>query len=292
MRRSPHDGKPYTVDGVDLVDICLHVGTVGGQGVGRAVMMTGVSLTNIALQSAAWTTTAYATTSIVAKCRGKALEERLILAPKITVAWAQRVNRIFGVTIEYTERTQRMLAERCPRVLLFNHCSTYDVVCVGGLLPSGGVIVAKEELLNMPFVGSGLNAMGSIFLNRSDRQASYDSLMKAGQRLRSEQLQVLIAPEGRRSDSEVLQRFRLGAFQLAALSEAPVVPIVIHGAHKVWPKGAFAPQPGRIVVDVLETMAPPLSSDRAALIDYAERTRNLYLQAMETGPVEDSKPKT
>lgn len=247
-------------------------------------MASGVTLAGIARQSAAWTATAQAAGTLVLRCRNQPTERRLLLAPEVTAAWSRRVGKAFGVQLRFTPRARAALSERRARVVTFNHCSTYDIICVGGVLPPGGVIVAKNELRTMPFIGAGLTAIGTIFLDRGDRQAAYASLERAARRMREERLQVVIAPEGQRSETPELQRFRLGAFQLSAFAQVPIQPLVFHGAFKVWPKGAFAPTPGRVIVDALEELTPPESTDRQVLIAFADRLRAAYAEALAKGP--------
>ena len=62
---------------------------------------------------------------------------------------------------------------------------------------------------------------------------------------------LLIFPEGTRSPTPVLGPFRKGAFHLAAQTGAPVVPVVVHNAHEVFPKQATVIRPGTVRVTVL-----------------------------------------
>ena len=59
---------------------------------------------------------------------------------------------------------------------------------------------------------------------------------------------VIVFPEGTRSMTGRLQRFRRGVGFLLAGTEYTVVPAWIEGAHRLWPKGSRWPRPGRLVV--------------------------------------------
>jgi putative phosphoserine phosphatase/1-acylglycerol-3-phosphate O-acyltransferase len=79
--------------------------------------------------------------------------------------------------------------------------------------------------------------------------------------MRNERKSVVIAPEGTRTISPKLAPFKKGAFHLAIQAGVPVVPIVIHNAGDVAPKGDFVFRPATVEVDVL----PPVdTSDWAA----------------------------
>ena len=55
-------------------------------------------------------------------------------------------------------------------------------------------------------------------------------------------------PEGRRSKDGRLLRFEPGIGQLAELAPAPLVPVLIEGAHEAWPVGRALPRPHPIRV--------------------------------------------
>ena len=85
---------------------------------------------------------------------------------------------------------------------------------------------------------------------------------------------VMIFPEGERTVTGRVERFKLGAFRLAATLRVPVLPVTIAGGHEVWPPGRTLPRRGRISI----TYHPPLKPDpalepRRAAADLAQRVR-------------------
>jgi 1-acyl-sn-glycerol-3-phosphate acyltransferase len=70
---------------------------------------------------------------------------------------------------------------------------------------------------------------------------------------------VMIFPEGERTLTGRVERFKLGAFRLAATLRVPVLPVTIAGGHESWPPGRVFPRPGRISI----TYHPPLEPDPA-----------------------------
>jgi 1-acyl-sn-glycerol-3-phosphate acyltransferase len=78
---------------------------------------------------------------------------------------------------------------------------------------------------------------------------------------------LVIFPEGGRSPDGRLQPFRPGAFRLALVTGAPVVPVTIVGAFEAWPARRRLPRPGRIAITYhapLDTSALPPDADRKA----------------------------
>jgi 1-acyl-sn-glycerol-3-phosphate acyltransferase len=76
---------------------------------------------------------------------------------------------------------------------------------------------------------------------------------------------IMMFPEGTRSKSGELQRFKTGAFELALATGVPVVPIVISGTHNALPKHGFVLQ-GRheIGVAVLQPVPPTGTPEQLA----------------------------
>ena len=93
-------------------------------------------------------------------------------------------------------------------------------------------------------------------------------------------ISVAIAPEGTRSATRKLGKFKKGAFHLAISAGVPIVPIVIKNAHDSMPKGSPLFNPTNIEVVVLE----PVTTTHWTVenIDqYVEEVRGLYLKALE-----------
>ncbi|MGH7457653.1 MAG: lysophospholipid acyltransferase family protein [Longimicrobiaceae bacterium] len=141
------------------------------------------------------------------------------------------------------------------RVVLPAHVSWYDVLAIANVMPVPSRFVAKKELAKIPIFGQAWRAAGHIEIDRSDRQAAIDSLNRAGRRLHDEGITVIIFPEGTRSRSGRLQRFKKGAFMLAAEAGVPLVPAVVAGSYRVMRPGTWLIHPRPLTV----RFGPPVS---------------------------------
>ena len=91
---------------------------------------------------------------------------------------------------------------------------------------------------------------------------------------------VAIAPEGTRSGSKKLGKFKKGAFHLAMSAGVPIIPIVIKNAYMAMPKDSKIFKPTHIEVTVLEPI--DTSEWNPKKIDlYIENVRNLYIKELE-----------
>ncbi|MCA9663780.1 MAG: 1-acyl-sn-glycerol-3-phosphate acyltransferase [Myxococcales bacterium] len=192
-------------------------------------------------------------------------------------AWGRSMLWIAGV--EVVVEGWEHVAERAPRIVTFNHASTLDNFIVNALLPPGGTPVARRSALWVPIMGLVL-ALGPILLvDRRGGARARATLDKAARRIRDEALSVVIAPEGTRRGADKPSRFKLGAFELARVTGAPIVPLVILGADQLMPYGRLTATPGRVVVRFL----PPIPSDDLTsenLRARADALRERYRQEM------------
>ena len=239
------------------------------------------SATAWARQAAGWAFTTAFIPGIVVACTVLGPKRRTVGGPRLVRMWGHTMARIAGIEVQFTARAQQVLAQRLPRVLTFNHSSTLDVLTGAALLPEGGVLVVKEEMRKIPLLGIGCASLGSVFLERGNREHAYESLKHAAARMHAEQLQLLIAPEGTRATDGKLGRFKLGAFHLAALAQVPIQPMVLHNHFELWPHGQFVPKPGVAIIDALEPLWIAADEDPRAV---AEGLRERYAMALANGP--------
>ncbi|MFL2989700.1 MAG: lysophospholipid acyltransferase family protein, partial [Candidatus Neomarinimicrobiota bacterium] len=67
---------------------------------------------------------------------------------------------------------------------------------------------------------------------------------------------IIIFPEGTRGKPDVLKRFRKGPARLSIGTGKPILPAIVTGSGKSWPKGKFIFKPGKIHVYILEPIDP------------------------------------
>ncbi len=68
-----------------------------------------------------------------------------------------------------------------------------------------------------------------------DRRSGHDAFAEAVQRLREGEL-IGMHPEATISRSFELREFKTGAARMALAAQVPIVPVIVWGAHRIWPK--------------------------------------------------------
>jgi putative phosphoserine phosphatase/1-acylglycerol-3-phosphate O-acyltransferase len=168
--------------------------------------------------------------------------------------WGELGTALAGIRVSVTG--EEHLWSNRPAVFVFNHQSSIDVLILCKLLHRDFVGISKKEVRANPIFGPAFALAGTVFIDRSDRTKAIEALKPAVQALR-EGLSIAIAPEGTRSSTGRLGRFKKGAFHIAMAARRPIVPIVIRNALDALPKHAIIARP--TTVDVV--VHPPIPTE-------------------------------
>jgi 1-acyl-sn-glycerol-3-phosphate acyltransferase len=133
-------------------------------------------------------------------------------------------------------------------VVLCKHQSTWETFLLPTLFHRFTVI-AKRELIWVPFFGWGLAASDPITINRSDKSSAMQQILVKGKQCLEAGRWVLVYPEGTRTAPGKIGQYKLGGARLATNAGFPVIPIA-HNAGRYWPRRSFIKQPGKIHVAI------------------------------------------
>lgn len=186
--------------------------------------------------------------------------------------WSRLLLRICGVRVELHG------AEHCAHgasvIYAANHASMLDIPVVIASVPDDIRLVYKKELEKIPVFGWGLRYGSYIGIDRGRGTEARKSLEEAVEKIRRG-ASVLLFVEGTRTSDGKLQPFKRGAFNLAARSGVPVIPLTINGTYALVPKHSLRIRPGTVHLH----FDPPITvedagGDREAEGRLMERVRN------------------
>lgn len=161
-------------------------------------------------------------------------------------AWARILLWVAGV--EVVLENAEVIDPGVPQILVANHVSWFDVLALAAHIPGRYRFVAKKELAHVPFFGPAWRACGHISIDRQDRKKAIQSLELARERLEEDRPTVIMFPEGTRSETGELQRFKKGAFVLAIQTGVDVVPAAVEGSRAVMRKRSWKIRKGTVRV--------------------------------------------
>lgn len=171
--------------------------------------------------------------------------------------WARSILSAAGVRV--TVHGLERLHPSGVQIIAANHQSYFDIWALIAGLPVSVRFIAKRELANIPMLSVGMRSAGHVLIDRDRPRSAKETLREAGDRMRSEQLTLVLFPEGTRSRDGRMGRFRRGSFALALETRASLVPAAVDGGQRVYPPGAKRVRPGLVTV----RLGPPIRLEGA-----------------------------
>ncbi len=136
------------------------------------------------------------------------------------VFWSARVGRLLGVRVQCTGGP----VVAAPALLVSNHRSWLDILLVSTLWPV--CFLSKSEVKRWPGIGPVATGLGTLYIQRGDRDAAGEAAAAMVDRLRAGHY-VLFFPEGTTTPGGQLRRFRPRLYQAAIDAGVPVQPLVL-----------------------------------------------------------------
>ena len=158
--------------------------------------------------------------------------------------------RLVRVSIVGTERLRELEA---PYIAVANHSSHLDAPLVIGSVPTRlGRYLAAGAAADYFFDVQWRKWLTTLFFNAFaiDRGNSARNRPGMSKKLLDEGVPLLIFPEGGRSKTGEMGKFKAGAAALSISAGVPILPIALIGASKAMPRGVNWPLPGRYPVCV------------------------------------------
>ncbi len=147
-------------------------------------------------------------------------------------------------------------------VIMMNHNAMMDVPTLY-FTPLDFRWVSKRQVFSIPFFGQFLVLHGDIAIERGNPAAAMKLVMERGLKWLDRGVSVSIFPEGTRSKTGDIGRFKSGGFRLAREAGVEILPVVVNGTKTLLkPNGLLNPS-RKITIEVL----PAVSAERVAETD-------------------------
>jgi lysophosphatidate acyltransferase len=148
-----------------------------------------------------------------------------------------------------------------PMVMVGNHQSVLDILCLARCVSFTQVVISDTDLLDVLFcrmfpmkasimakkelqwspLGPWMYMSGAVFIDRRNSTKAHESLTAAGEEMKSKGISLMMYPEGTRNNQEEpsLLPFKKGAFHLAVEAGIPILPFVCENYWRIYHKGVF-----------------------------------------------------
>jgi 1-acyl-sn-glycerol-3-phosphate acyltransferase len=182
----------------------------------------------------------------------------------VAMLWARTlvaaVRIICGIRLDV--RGLEHIPPQGAALIASRHQSAFDTFVWLTLLPRC-CYVFKDELLRIPLFGPLISVSGMIAVDRNAGGAAIRALLRQADRAVGHQRQIVIFPEGTRSEPGHPGILQSGVAALASRTGLPVIPVSTDSG-RFWGRRAFRKRPGTIKIVIGSPI--PAQTDRKALM--------------------------
>jgi 1-acyl-sn-glycerol-3-phosphate acyltransferase len=163
-------------------------------------------------------------------------------------------------------------------VIISNHQSILDILILNSLSYRYKWI-SKIENYRVPIIGWYLRMAKYITIDRGNKESRAEMIDTSARTLRKK-ISIMIFPEGTRSVDREIAPFKIGAFELALMTDKPVLPVIIDGTGGILPKHGLIFSSGHhIKIRVLDPVYPGLFGT-ANPEELAEKFRKIMISEL------------
>lgn len=190
--------------------------------------------------------------------------------------WSRLTCLLAGCRVD--TRGEEKLDPHQSYVFIANHQGAFDIFLVYGFLNQNIKWIQKQSLRRLPFVGYASEKAGHVFVDNSSLSARTATIERAKEQI-SEGVSIVIFPEGARTLTGKMGRFKRGAYHIAYDMKLPIVPLTINGPYDVLKRNCRRLRPGKLEL-VIHDPIPTDEITEADLPALIERTRGIIHAAL------------
>lgn len=166
--------------------------------------------------------------------------------------WSKLACRLALCRIKITRKTT--LDPNKSYVFVPNHQGAFDIFLIYGYLNQNIKWVQKQELRKIPFVGKASEIAGHVFVDQTNLKSMKETIEKTEAQL-GEGSSMVIFPEGARTKTGKMERFKRGAFVIAKEMNLEIVPLTVNGPFNLMKMGTYFFNPCKLELIVHEPIS-------------------------------------
>ena len=165
-----------------------------------------------------------------------------------------------------------------PSVVYLKHSSTWETMAQMLVFPEQSWVL-KKEIRWIPLVGTGVDALNSIAIDRKAGHKAVQQVIQQGKERLAQGYYVMIFPEGTRTPTGEQRRYGASGALLAVEAGVPLVPVT-HNAGYFWPRHSWIKWPGTIDMVIGE----PISTEGKSAQQVNQQARDWIESTLEKLP--------
>lgn len=161
----------------------------------------------------------------------------------------------FFLLIRVKVKGRKKIKKHTSYIFVPNHQGSFDIFLIYGFLGRNFKWMMKMSLRKIPFVGKACESAGHIYVDRSGPKRVLETIIKAKNSLK-DGVSLVVFPEGARTYTGHMGKFKKGAFQLADDLQLPIVPVTIDGSFEVLSRTGKWISPHRMILTIHDPIPP------------------------------------
>lgn len=159
-------------------------------------------------------------------------------------------------------------------VFVANHQGAFDIFLVYGFLKHPIIWMQKQSLRSIPFVGFASQKAGHVFVDNSTVATRAATIETAKERV-SNGVSIVVFPEGARTRTGKMSRFKRGAFHIAHDMKLPIVPLTLNGPYDVLHRDSLQLSIGKKMELVIHPPIETKDLSEEELFELIDKTRDI-----------------
>lgn len=161
-----------------------------------------------------------------------------------------------------------------PYLVASNHQSDLDPLLLMYFSERPISFISKIEAKKFPFIGTAVNALSGIYVDRNDLKQELRAMIELRKNLSEGNLAYGIYPEGTRNKEPIttdLLEYKAGAFKAAKSAGVPILPVTIYGTFR-----PFKPRPDYKRSPIEVTFGTPIEPEQTSNMDTEQISEMIY----------------
>jgi 1-acyl-sn-glycerol-3-phosphate acyltransferase len=206
--------------------------------------------------------------------RSGRIQERDELVDVKVKEWSRSLVKLSGSKI--TVSGEENIPKDTAVLFVSNHQGNFDIPLLLGYLQKPKAFISKIEVKKMPFIGTWMEQLNCLFMDRKNVRQSVKAISEGAQLLRNG-TSLVIFPEGTRSKGDEMAEFKAGSFKLATKSGVPIIPVTINGSYKMMEQQGFWIKPANVHIEV----HPPIYPQKQEAKDLAKLSQLIIKEGVK-----------
>ncbi len=213
----------------------------------------------------------------------------ILLVGIFTTGWLfEKVVKIFSRLITIlafirvkAEGVEENLSPDGKYILMLNHINIFDGFVFNGSFPGKLRGIEEESHMKWPLYGPLMKKIGMIPINRKNARKALESLKRSAVLLiEQKNLSIGVMPEGTRTITGKLGKFKKGGFLLAIESGLDIIPVIQMGSYKIKQKTKWMIRPGKIKI-IYEKAISTKDFTRENVNELMDKVRSVMLKYVD-----------